>query len=561
MAVLSPAEQVAARAGRLAAEVEVPGRSPKRWGPDEANTADVLAGLSFTTSDPGCFKDTNFGLHRDVDIEWSDLALLLGLKIYGAGGATAWEGRLQERPGRHGAEDEVTPGAVGWQVALADRPFQEIYIDGDITKWGEPSVQRRLNLLAAGTPNVLTGNTSQAFVDSGVFRPSLVADFYGVQAVASQRPSAEFDYYGGGVDIGKLLFDQQGDVTAGWEKYAAIINNDAWGVVAALSANYSGAAESVEQKIEAASEGNKYASFFTSLVSGGAGTMANRELWRSPKVLGSHGLTVHGTWPAVGLYASDVIANIVGRFAPKLNYTTGPTGSIQPTEYPIPQLAFTEPIKASDAIPAINAYHQYSWGVEDNRTFFYRPTSTHRKRWRIRRSRGDGVELLGPQADAAVNGVVVTFTDAGGMKRTVGPPAFSTAYATSEALVDLRPINPVNIVGGGQKWGELSLGFVTDVAGATQIGAAWLGEQLSNASARGSVTVTGVVEDENGAFWPSWAMRAGDSATVVDGDKVERRIIETSYNADSRMINCNLDATPHRLEAIMEQMGIAVAGL
>lgn len=559
MPVLSPAEQQASRAARLAAAVTLPTGQTKRWGPDEASTQDVLAGLSFSTSDPGGFKDSNFGLARNVDIDWSDLGLLYDLKIYGAGGRSAWEGRLHERPGRHGDGDQVSPGAVGWQSHLSDRPFQEIYIDGDLTHWGEPSVERRIARIVAGfAPG--SAQTSIGFQDKGSNASALMFDFTGVQATATLHEGAELWYYGNGVDLGNVLFDQVGDVSGTWIKDAVLATND--NTSTDPSGNYTGQAENNNQDLPALGAGRKYAYIETWHTNNAlVGQMTNLQRWRNVRVVGRHGLTRRGTWPTQGFYASDMIADLVGRFAPKLNFTIGEGGSITPTSYIVPQAAFREPTTPANAISALNAYHQYSWGVEDNKRFFFRPTSSYRKRWRIRRSRGDQVELLGPQADAAVNGVIVSFTDPSGQQRVIGPPEMSTAYATSEALVDTRATNPVNIVGLGPKWGELSLGFVTDVSGAIQIGAMWLAAQLATARSRGSVRVTGIVEDENGAYWPSWAMRAGDSATVVDGDRVERRIVESTYSADSRQANCQLDSTPHKFEAILERMGIAVAGL
>lgn len=562
MAVLSPAEVRAQREGRLAASVTLPSGQVKRWGPDEQATADILTGLTFSTSDPGGFKDSNFGLARDIDIEWPDLRLLLNLELYGAGGRTAWEGRLQERPGRHGDDRTVSPGAVGWSAHLNDRPFQEIYIDELVSNWGTPTINRRIQLNAGGFDLSKINVVESALGPGGSNGAAVLFELLGFTKANTER--AEAWYYGNGVDIGKLLYDFIVPKAGGSElltNAAVLSTNDVAGSVQEGTNHKRTAA--AQQTITAPGAGYKYA-YFKSLFeaaefegqSGG-----DSYGFSNPKVIGRHGLTMYGAWPNVGFYASDVIADIVGRFAPKLNFTTGSEGTIQPTSYVIPQLAFRDLIKPADAILAVNAYHQWSWGVEDDRTFFYRPTSTYRKRWRIRRSKGDQDELLGPQADAAFNGVVVSFTDPSGVQRVVGPPEMSTAYATSESLADTRPTNPVNVAGITAKWGELQLGFVTDVSGAIQVGAFWLAAQLENATARGSVRVTGVVEDEYGAYYPAWAMRAGDSATVVDGDKIERRIVETTYENDSRQCTCQLDSTPHKFEALMERMGIALVGV
>ena len=560
MAVLSPAEQRAQQEGRLAASVTLPSGRVKRWGPDEASTADILAGLNFSTSDPGGFKDSNFGLARDTDIDWPDLALLLNLELYGAGGRTAWEGRLQERPGRHGDDRTVSPGAVGWSAHLNDRPFQEIYIDRDVSKWTEPSIQRKINTLGGGFR--YEGQLTQGGQDAGATGPGLLLSFERFDTTATELGEAW--YYGNGVDLGDIRWDFITPKNAGespaWEDRMALSSNDLLSSFDLSPSHNNVAAANLD--LAASAAGRKYAAFWvqynTAAFEGPSPSVRGAT---NIRVFGRHGLPTHGTPPKEGLYASDVIADIVSRFAPKLRFTTGAEGTIAPTSYVIPQLAFTTPIKPADAILAVNAYHQYSWGVEDDRTFFYRPTSQFRKRWRIRRSKGDQDELLGPQADAAVNGVVVSFTDPAGVQRIVGPPELTTAYATSEGLVDTRATNPVNAAGIGAKWGELQLGFVTDVSGAIQVGAMWLAAQLEHASSRGSVRVTGVVEDENGAFYPAWAMRAGDSATVVDGDGVERRIIESTYAADARQCSCQLDSTPHKFEALMERMGIALQGI
>lgn len=562
MAVLSPAEQRAQREGRLAAGVTLPSGRVKRWGPDEPATADVLAGLTFSTSDPGGFKDSNFGLARNADIEWPDLALLLNLELYGAGGRTAWEGRLQERPGRHGDDRTISPGAVGWSAHLNDRPFQEIYIDEQSGNFGELPLSRKIQLLAGGFDTSKMTVTQATTGPSASAGPSILFELLSYTKTVTERGEAW--YYGGGVDIGRLLYDFITPKIGGTELVtnAAVLSKDDQATGAVESANHKRTAIA-QREVAVAEAGYKYA-YFKSIFEAAeleGQTTGDTYGFSNPKVIGRHGLTLQGAWPNVGFYASDVIADIVSRFAPKLRFTTGGEGTIQPTIYPIPQLAFTTTIKPADAIMAVNAYHQYSWGVEDDRTFFYRPTSEFRKRWRIRRSKGDQDELLGPQADAAVNGVVVSFTDPAGVQRIVGPPELTTAYATSEGLVDTRATNPVNAAGIGAKWGELQLGFITDVSGAMQVGAMWLAAQLENANSRGSVRVTGVVEDEHGAFYPAWAMRAGDSATVVDGDGVERRIIESTYAADARQCSCQLDSTPHKLEALMERMGIALVGV
>lgn len=536
-----------------------------RWGPDEGAVGDVPRGLSFSTSDPGGFKDSSLSLARDIGKTWPDLRLLRAIRIYGMGNRTAWEGRLQEIPLHHADDNSIAPGAVGHVARLEDDPsFAEIYLDSDLTKWGEPSIGRKVALLAA---NILpNAGIAASFQDAST--AALAAIMFSYERLTKNSTGGEAWYYGGGVDLGRLLYNFKGTGTdVAWLDVANLCVDDLLTSPVA-SADYDAVAESLAQELPTAAgiaaAGKKYAALQTWRANGATETdpYNGNHRWEVPKVMGRHGLTLRGAWPNVGLYGSDVIADIVRRAAPDLQFTTGVAGSIRASNYGIPHLVFNEGAKAADAILGVNAFHQRSWGVYEDKTFFWRPPTSYRKRWRVRRSRGHGVDLLGPQAEDAINGVVVTFTDPAGVTRVVGPPGCPTAYATSASLADASPANPVNAAGIKRKWAELKLGFVTTTTGAIQVGNAYLVDKLTNAKARGSVVVAGLVQDDATESWhPSWEMRAGDSAIVTDGDNIERGIIETNYDHDSRACTCNMDSTPHKFEALQERMGIALMGV
>lgn len=533
-----------------------------RWGADENVVGNVPKGLGFTTSDPGGFKDCTLSLAREIDKTWPDLSLLRALRIYGTGNRTAWEGRLQEIPRHHADDTSIAPGAVGHIARLDDDPsFAEIYLDADLTKWGDPSTARRVQMLGAGY-SFAGVEVHDGFQDSGTNGPAILFAFNDYGAATDL---GEAWYYGGGVPLAKVLYDYiipkaGGDMVNQGTRLWACENDQAAGAVggtvhsAAAAPGQEAAGGTALTKYFLAQ--SYYLGAFTGASTGDTFGVAY------PKVLGRHGLPVRGAWPAVGLYGSDVIADIVSRCASDLNFTTGTGGSIAESTFAIPHLVFAEGVKGSDAVLGVNAYHQRSWGVYEDKTFFWRPATSYRKRWRIRRSKGHGVDLLGPQAEDAINGVVCTFTDPAGVTRVVGPPGCPTAYATSDTLADTSLTNPVNRAGIERKWAELKLGFVTTTAGAIAVAAAYLADKLANAQARGSVVVAGLVEDdETGTLYPAWAMRAGDSAIVTDGDNIERGIIETSYDHDSRTCTCNLDATPHKVEALMERMGLVLVGV
>lgn len=534
-----------------------------RWGPDEDAVGDVPKGLTFSTSDPGGFKDASLSLARRIDRQWPDLKLLRPVRIYGAGNRTVWEGRLQEIPLHHAADYSISPGAVGHAAELDDDPsFAEIYIDRDLSKWGEASIQRKLGLL--GGSQDLSKTSFTIGTGTGSTLPAILISL--IDAQVSFRERQETWYYGNGCDIGRVRYDfiapKPGGLGASMHNGMWVYKDDvgAGGMFGVAHATTPAA----NQVTTPSSAGFKYAGTMTENGNEAYVGPTSGDTWgfAGVCVMGRHGLTERGLWPAIGFYASDIVADIVSRSAPGLNFTTGDGGSIEPSEYVIPHLDLSTPGKGSDGVLAVNAYHQRTWGVEDNKRFFWRSATKPRKRWRIRRSKGHGVDLLGPQAEDAVNGVVATFTDPVGMTRVIGPLGCATAYVTSALLEDTSPTNPVNAAGIKRKWAQLSLGFVTDVPGATQVAYAWLVDKLQNANSRGSVIVSGFVEDDaTGALYPASEMRAGDSAIVVDGDNIERRIIETNHDNDSHTTTCNMDSTPHKVEAMMERMGVALVGV
>jgi len=535
-----------------------------RWGPDELDAGNVPADLRFSTSQPGGFRDLTTSLLRDLRYDRPDQALFDTVTVYGPGQQVVWQGRMQQFPASHAGDFSITPGAVGWAAHLRDdTSFREIYVDRDLSNWGEPGDTRKGGLLT--TSYKPTG--AQTNNDDGTGAALLLAIDNGKPWTTDGKPMVEA-WYGKGVPIGSVYY--------AWQRVGTKIDNAdtnwIWGVTASDDDRATTTDTTGSLRAAGPSTGTltttgtkKYAlvQLYYS-TSGGIDSYVYPLSFTCLAVYGTHGLTKQGTASATaaqGLLASDMVANIVGRAAPLLKYTTtGPNPSIQATSFVIPQAVFSDPTTAEDAVSAVNAYHAFDWGVWEDRLFYFQQPSQSTV-WEARLSDGAEVTLEGDDATSVVNGVVVSYQDAlTGRTKTVGPPG-SSCDDTDASLADTSATNPVNAHGIPAKYGSLSLSTVTTLAGAVQIGAVWLAE-ASLAGRRGTINLTGEARHPTKGMRPVYEIRAGDCVRIADrpGDTVVRKIIQTDYTHSTRSCVLSCDNTSHKLEAILERIGVLTVG-
>lgn len=534
----------------------------RRLGPDELEDRDLADAIEFGTTDPGGYKDSGFSLPR-ADLSGDDLALFNEAAIWGLGGGlTGFEGRIQETPSSVGDEISVDVNSVGWAAHLEDDPsFREVYVDRDLNSWQTCSRARKISLVSA----LYNPQDHSVDVDPATGLPSLL--FYFEGAWTTYRPFVEPFYDAGpGCRVKAIYYDfAPGPTVANtFTLSIGVSDRDDFATTYEKTGNLNSVTGAGGAALYQPTLPRRYG-FWQFFYNGGAAG-ADGFPWpmnvRRAAVFGDSGVPIVGAAPDQGVYGDAVIANIVQRTAPLLKFTTGyQDSSIVPaSSFVIPHLAFRDPLTGSDAILATNAFFGRSWGVEEGRSFFWRPLDRYRKRWRVRRSNGTADDLDGPQAEDAVNGVIVQFTDPSGLSVSVGPPAATSVDSTSALLADTNTENAVNAAGLPRKWAIISLDFVSTPLGATACGYAWLQERLNSPSVRGTITCSRLVEDEAGVLYPAWFVRAGDSIEVMDGDRVEHRIIETKYSHKDRRLVATIDSTPHRVDALFERMGVVLQG-
>lgn len=548
---------------RLAISVKHADGRVTRWGADEVGSS-IPTGLRFSTSIPGLFKDMSCSLLRRSDITYPDEAIYDDIRVYGPGGQVAWEGRGAQLPRRHGDSFAVTPGAIGWSAHLRDDPsFREIYVDRDLTRWGAVTSGYRL---AVPTFTILDPRV-QPDIANGL--PTLFTGTDGGLGTTSKLNPLAF-YDSGGIDIGSLYYawnrangniSSGADATYNW--YAIVGSNDTFTGGTYDTTGDLQAAGPSSGTITASTGGRKFALVGWEYLASSSWSQPFAIHWSCLAVYGRHGLTKRGSDSATsakGLYASDVLGDIVSRGAPLLRFTTGPDGSITPSTFVIGHLAFLDPTTPEDAISLVNGYHRYEWGVAENRTFFWRPPDPDRLTWKARLSDGAQIELEGDDANNIFNGVFVVYTDPSGRRCTVGPPG-ALADATDGSLVDASADNPVNAHGIPRRWGLLEISTTVTLAAAIQLGAIWLADHRLP-SRRGTIRLTGLVEHPTEGMRPVWRVRAGDYITLADrpGD-VARRIVDTEYDHDTRQMTLQLDNTAFNIDAILERLGVGLIGV
>lgn len=518
----------------------------------------VCGDLSFTTGIPGGYRTLDCSLLRGLLDDRSDLSLLDNVRAYGPGNRTAWDGRWAQLPRN---DSSVSPGAVGHSASMKDFPgFTEIYVDRDMSSWGDAPLALRRAAANAGVPQ---GKIPVTLQPSGVGGVSWAPPN---EALPDEERTEIFYDAGPGLKVGYLNYKgtRIGAFT-GFESPTVFV-----GDAEDFSGTTASAALTLNDAVNTAtlSPALRYA-VLRCRVSAGAVTPAAGHLQSFTKlaVHGAHGLSARAVaGDTDGYYGDDLIAHVVGS-ATQLTVARGAGGIETNASFVIPHAVFRDPVTAEEAVMKLNSYFLWEWGVYDDRVFFWRQPDPDRLTWTARRAKGARVTDEGEAADQLFNGVLVYYTDPEGRRRVAGPPAGSwpgmTAKAdvASSALVDSSSSNPVNAHGIPQKWGKIDIGFPTTDAGATQLGAVWLAEH-SLPQHRGTITLTGSAEHPQERDVPAWRVRAGDWIKVGDlpGDQ-PRRIIETRYSHSQRQLVASVGNTDYKVGAILERIGVQFLGV
>lgn len=539
------------QSGRLAFYLRRPDGTTKRIAGDEVLAENVGQNFSFGTAVPGGYTTASVDFTRDPRVDYGDFEVYDEFLARGPGNESAFEGYDIEIPQSSGGQTGLV--AAGWSSYLKDRAaLQEIYIDRDMSRVTAPSSTRMVELYGASLtpvgPSLTTDPSSGLPTLALTVSDSWVSPFRPIcEAWYDAGPSARVAWMTTNVKAaGSVALTD-----AAWKLFYVIADTMDFGTARASqqSAVPLSVLETNDSPTWFTSPPGRYLimQWYYSNSPAGASGASFTAMLRNLIVIGDHGLPI----TAGGILASDVIGDVIRRCAPLLNY------SIEASSFLIPHLIFPTAVNAEEAILQASKYDVPDWGVYDEREFFWRAPATGRI-WEARESDA-GTELVdaGDQAEDVYNGVEVEFTDPTGRVYRVGPPGAANCDYTDASLADYRLTNPLN-EHGRTRYGVLSIGPVTTLPGAIQLGSRWLQDELST-FLRGTAAVTGFARDNYGVYEPVWKIRAGDTIRFDGG--VERRIIATTYSHEERQISLTLDSTPNRVDALMAKMEVELVAI
>jgi hypothetical protein len=516
--------------------------------------ANRLQNVSISTKLGEGFSTLTGNLARRIDVDYPDLRLNQLIVVVGADGHVVFEGRLASMPREVADTHSISVTFVGHMAHAADRPFSEVYVDRDLAGWGPMSLKRRAVELQGGWGKVEAPSTG---VDPTDGQAGLVVGFSEPWA-AAHKPLCEAWYdagpecFVGQVTYSWLLLSPAADLNpadANWNWDVILcVDPEAAGTVQ-TTGNLRAAGPTLNASLVANAGNYRYvlARLFYNSAPAGAAGVTYQILYNKLAVYGTHGLPLHtgeSTEPD-GVYASDVIKDVAARFCPLLN-----TAGVGDTNYVIQHLKFQR-VQPHDAFLEVNKYHLNHLAVWENRTLHYRPYDLSDYDWEIRTD-DPGVTFspVGLSAEDLFNGIVVVYKDIiTGQENVLTPTGDAT-------LADLSDENPWN-EWGIQHWDQLDLSTPTTGTQALQIGRAALADK-NRPKTPGTMTVTGYIRDREGHYQPASYPRAGDVICITNFNEINRLIVETDWDDESKQMRIAVDLPFQILEALFDRQANAL---
>jgi hypothetical protein len=530
----------------LALDVEVEtAYGVKRFAADDARARYRPRGLSFSTQRGDGFTTASWNVSRDIIRDFPDLNLIDTHRFVGHNEEVAYEGFVGSMPRTNDPEQSVNVNLQGWMTYMTKRKMSPLFIDRRASGWSEPTNPRKASLAATwqyGSLNTLPGTEA------------------GLEAVTAQvpftKPRIEAWFWGGGNLISAVIvkptlvnFGLPDDLL---EWVCASSTDDLGTTVSGSSLKESnGVLKTVEF-----SEPRAYALFALTWNSSGGGSagVTYGSRWQNLAVIGSTGLTLHGSTGEEGFYLSDIMRHIVQTYYPKLTWAGEENQTL------VTQCTYHDsPKDGYEAIQELNGLALWDLACWEDRKVHYEPADLTKYDWQIRTDDpGVSVQFQGDSIENFANGVQVEYTDILTEKvNTIDPDEYEELRDTSED-------NPANVQG-INNWTPTSVPWSCTLAEALAFGRAYLAE-FNRPKRPGTYTISGgYIKDAAGHWQQGWKVRAGQTVGIMDLLTDEPRLIEsTSWDQESLTLTISVDGPSMLLEAViarhqraLESVGLA----
>ena len=533
---------------QMAVRVIAPGGSSARWADDEIDPTSIMSHLTIEDEMPGGYKQLGGTMARNPQLQWPDTETYGRLYAYLPGVEKVFEGAVDKAPQASGGERSIRVEGVGDQRFLEDDSSVVMgIIDGDLSKWGEGSTQRKIEVIGFyQTRNV---ESSIGFQDAGATAPSIIFRL----AYNEGHPLGEMWYFSEGIPIGVVRYDFN-NLAGGLEGFHDIVrigNNDLGSGTTASSADHGNTSKS-NNGLAANSVKAMYAcvqSYYEGAYTG-AGTDA--KAWTNLRVLGAHGLTEQGTWPNIGFTAKQIHTYAIPKFAPDLKVLSS---NLDDDGFIIPQAWYGTPGTLAEHIRDYTKYSLYDWFVFNDMEFQYRRPGTYGRFWKCLIGETD-LDEDGLDGSRLWESIVVQFQDVGGRTITVGPPE-SGAMITSSSLRLTDPDHPA-IKAKRTRRDLLDMSGLGTPATAIAVGERFL-EEANLLPRSGSAKISGFALDSQSVLRPVSQMKSGDFVSFTDAhDKSYRKIVHRTYEHDERETDIDFDAPPGGLEQLLERLQVGL---
>lgn len=458
----------------------------------------------YSSVDPGGFETATVTLPRDATVRRGDrLRITSGLDV-------AWEGRVSE-PERDLSDTGVQTmiACEGYGAALSDGVMAAIYVDRDLTRWGEPSdafVQSDSNTPRAHQAAII-------YPDSGG-HPILSTETPGSSDLSGGLPESSAMYDAGDASVAYLyayiLLSGINPVYSDWtwELYGSGADNvDPYGTTGPYwqyPYDYQSEPTGLRYYTMPAISGDPLAQWryaFLRLYNGTLDTKSTqtyRVLWRDLTAYGLTGVPLRGPDPQ-GVYGSDVARHVIAQLA-----------GLDPGIIPdadhliIPHLAYPQQVAHEQILSdtaALCGWHYGTWEslslLSDRPRVDFRPRPAAPTCWAPRHALSD-LKLSEPLSEL-YDQCVVTYTD------PAGKPATATWTLPVPELADLGLTRTL----------QAQLGTMTQTAALT-VAYLLLAGHAQDSTAAGTATLRGTIDTATGRR-PTHMLRPGlDRLRITD---------------------------------------------